>query len=149
VRQTVVATAGSPAEGATSTDELGEVLFGAQVGTTSLQAVEELIGPTLQPQVFNSNEDAVTALQNGQVDAIVVDLPTAFFVTAVQLEDGVIVGQLPELGEDPEQFGMVLDLDSPLTDCVSQAVDALEADGTLDALAQEWLADVAGAPELG
>jgi polar amino acid transport system substrate-binding protein len=148
VRQTVVTTAGSPAEGATGVDELGEVLFGAQVGTTSLQAIEQLIGPTLQPQVFNSNEDAVTALQNGQVDAIVVDLPTAFFVTAVQLEDGVIVGQLPEIGEDPEQFGMVLDLDSPLTDCVSQAVDSLEADGTLDQLQQEWLADVAGAPEL-
>ncbi|MFC5380875.1 ABC transporter substrate-binding protein [Aquipuribacter nitratireducens] len=149
VRQAVVTTAGSPADGATTTGELGEVLIGAQVGTTSLQAIEELIGPTMQPQVFNSNEDAVTALQNGQVDAIVVDLPTAFFVTAVQLDDGVIVGQLPELGEDPEQFGMVLDLGSPLTDCVSRAVDALEADGTLDALQEEWLADVAGAPELG
>ncbi|WP_336922542.1 ABC transporter substrate-binding protein [Aquipuribacter sp. SD81] len=149
VRQTVVATAGSPAEGATSLAQLGEVLFGAQVGTTSLEAVEQLIGPTLQPQVFNSNEDAVTALQNGQVDAIVVDLPTAFFVTAAQLDDGVVVGQLPELGDDPEQFGMVLDLGSPLTDCVSAAVDSLEADGTLDALEQEWLADAAGAPELG
>lgn len=149
VRQAVVAVEGSPAVGATSVDELGEVLFGAQVGTTSLDAVIESVGPTLQPQVFNSNEDAVTALGNGQVDAIVVDLPTAFFVTAVQVEDGVIVGQLPETDDEPEQFGLVLDLDSPLTDCVSQAVDSLEADGTLDALQDRWLADVAGAPELG
>jgi polar amino acid transport system substrate-binding protein len=149
VRQTVVTVEGSPADGLTALDEMGEILFGAQVGTTSLDAVNELIAPTLQPSVFNSNEDAVTALQNGQVDAIVVDLPTAFFVTAVQLDAGVIVGQLPEIGEDPEQFGLVLDLDSPLTDCVSQAVDALAADGTLDALQGEWLADVAGAPELG
>lgn len=149
VRQTIVTTTGSPADGATSLDQLGEVLFGAQVGTTSLDAVIELVGPTLQPQVFNSNEDAVTALQNGQVDAIVVDLPTAFFVTAAQLEDGVIVGQLPATGDTPEQFGMVLDLDSPLTDCVSQAVDSLDADGTLEALQDEWLAEAAGAPELG
>jgi polar amino acid transport system substrate-binding protein len=149
VRQTVVTVEGSPAAELTSLDQMGEILFGAQVGTTSLDAINELIAPTLEPAVFNSNEDAVTALQNGQVDAIVVDLPTAFFVTAVQLEGGVIVGQLPEIGEDPEQFGLVLDLESPLTDCVSQAVDALEADGTLDALQGEWLADVAGAPELG
>jgi polar amino acid transport system substrate-binding protein len=67
----------------------------------------------------------------------------------VQLEGGIILGQLPQTGEGAEQFGMVLDLESPLTDCVSQAVDALEADGTLDALEAEWLADVAGAPELG
>ncbi len=97
--------------------------------------------------MFNSNEDAVNALANGQVDAIVLDLPSAFFATAVQLEGGVIVGQLPAT-DDAEQFGMVLDLGSPLTGCVSQAVDALEADGTLDALQGEWLADVAGAPEL-
>ena len=149
VRQAVVAVEGSPAVGATMVDELSEVLFGAQVGTTSLDAITSLVAPTMQPRVFNSNEDAVTALGNGQVDAIVVALPTAFFVTAVQIEDGVIVGQLPETGDEPEQFGMVLDLGSPLTDCVSQGVDALEADGTLDALQDEWLADVAGAPELG
>lgn len=149
VRQAVVTVAGSPAAEATSLDQLGEVLFGAQVGTTSLDAVVEAVGPTLQPQVFNSNEDAVTALANGQVDAIVLDLPSAFFATAAQLDDGVIVGQLPETGAEPEQLGMVLDLDSPLTDCVTQAVDSLEADGTLEALQDEWLADVAGAPELG
>lgn len=149
VRQAVVTVAGSVAEGMTEVDQMGELLFGAQVGTTSLDTLVETVGPTLQPAVFNSNEDAVTALANGQVDAIVLDLPSAFFATAAQLEDGVILGQLPETGAEPEQLGMVLDLGSPLTDCVTQAVDALEADGTLDALQDEWLADVAGAPELG
>ncbi len=148
VRQAVVTVEGSLADGMTSLAEMGELLFGAQVGTTSLDAVVEAVGPTMQPQVFGSNEDAVNALANGQVDAIVLDLPSAFFATAVQLEGGVIVGQLPLTGEDAEQFGMVLDLGSPLTDCVSRAVDSLAADGTLDALQEEWLADVAGAPEL-
>ena len=80
------------------------------------------------------------ALKNGQVDGIVVDLPTAFYMTAAQLDDGVIVGQLPPGTGTPDQFGLVLAKGSPLTGCVSQAVDALRADGTLDELEQEqWL----------
>jgi polar amino acid transport system substrate-binding protein len=98
--------------------------------------------------VFNSNEDAVAAIKNGQIDALVVDLPTAFYLTAVEIEGGLILGQLPPTSGDVEQFGLVLDLGSPLTECVSQAVDALDADGTLAELEQTWLADVAGAPVL-
>ncbi|HEU4492032.1 MAG TPA: transporter substrate-binding domain-containing protein [Jiangellales bacterium] len=148
VRQAVVAVEGNPAASATSIAELQEVRFGAQVGTTSLAAVEESVQPTTDPQVFNTNDDAKLALDNGQIDALVVDLPTAFFLTAAEIEGGVIVGQLPEVGGEVEQFGLVLDQDSPLTECVSEAVDALRDDGTLDDLEQEWLADVAGAPEL-
>jgi polar amino acid transport system substrate-binding protein len=148
VRQAVVAVEGNPAASATSIAELQEVRFGAQVGTTSLAAVEESVQPTTDPQVFNTNDDAKLALDNGQIDALVVDLPTAFFLTAAEIEGGVIVGQLPEVGGEVEQFGLVLDRDSPLTECVSEAVDALRDDGTLDDLEQEWLADVAGAPEL-
>ena len=91
-----------------------------------------MIKPTPQPPVYNSNDDAKKALQNGQVDALVVDLPTAFYITAAELDNGEIVGQLPHRRGTPEQFGLVLDKDSPLTACVSQAVDALRADGTLD-----------------
>ena len=87
------------------------------------------------------------ALKNGQIDGIVVDLPTAYYMTAVQLDDGLIVGQLPLPEGDVEQFGAVLDKDSALTACVSQAVDALREDGTLDTIADEWLAQQ-GAPEL-
>jgi polar amino acid transport system substrate-binding protein len=151
VQQAVIAVDGSPALDATTLADLQEVRLGAQVGTTSYQAIESVVAPTVAPSVFNTNEDAVTALKNGQVDAIVVDLPTAFFLTSVELSDvgGTIVGQLPPTEGETEQFGLVLDLGSPLTSCVSQAVDALREDGTLADLENEWLADVAGAPVLG
>jgi polar amino acid transport system substrate-binding protein len=149
VRQAVVTVAGSPIEGATSLTELAGAKLGAQVGTTSYQAIVDVIQPTTEPSVLNSNDDVVAQLMNGTIDGAVFDLPTAFFVTAVQLENGVIVGQVPQpAGSTPEQFGLLLDKDSPLTECVSEAVDALRADGTLADLEAEWLADVAGAPEL-
>lgn len=147
VRQTVITTAGSPIDGATSIDELSDAKLGAQVGTTSYNAITEQIGTSEQAAAFDTNDQAVQALKNGQIDGIVVDLPTAYYMTAVQLDDGVIVGQLPLPDGEVEQFGAVLDKGSPLTDCVSQAVDALREDGTLDQLADEWLAQQ-GAPEL-
>ncbi|WP_109471635.1 transporter substrate-binding domain-containing protein [Ornithinimicrobium cavernae] len=147
VRQAVVSKEGAGAADAASLADLTDSLLGAQVGTTSLTSIEESIAPSQDPLIFNSNEEAKLALDNGQVDAIVVDLPTAFYLTAVEIEGGVIVGQLPLTGE-AEQLGFVLDLGSPVTDCATQAVDALREDGTLEDLATEWLADVAGAPEL-
>jgi polar amino acid transport system substrate-binding protein len=148
VKQAVVALGSSPAAGATSLAALKDVRLGAQVGTTSYDAILDQIAPSAQPSVFNTNDDAKLALTNGQVDAIVVDLPTAFYITSAELEDATIVGQLP-LGEGtPEQFGAVLDKDSPLTSCVSQAVEALRADGTLAALEDEWLDSAGSAPEL-
>jgi polar amino acid transport system substrate-binding protein len=110
--------------------------------------VAEVIQPDGGPLVFNTNDDAKLALENGQVDAIVVDLPTAFFITSAELTDGKIVGQLAETRIGGDQFGLVLDKDSPLTDCVSAAVDALAADGTLAELEQQWLSEVAAAPVL-
>ncbi len=147
VRQTVITTAGSPIDGVTSIADLADAKLGAQVGTTSYNAIGEEIGSSQQAAAFDTNDQAVQALKNGQIDGIVVDLPTAYYMTAVQLDDGVIVGQLPLPAGEVEQFGAVLDKDSPLTDCVSQAVDALREDGTLDQLADEWLAQQ-GAPEL-
>jgi polar amino acid transport system substrate-binding protein len=148
VSQAVITTAGSAADGATSLEDLRGLRLGAQVATTSLQVLTDVIAPESDPVVFNTNDDAKLALQNGQVDAIVVDLPTAFFITAAELEDGVVVGQLEDSGEGGDQFGLLLAKDSPLTDCVSQAVDALREDGTLADLEQEWLSDVADAPVL-
>ncbi len=147
VRQTVITTKGSPIEGTTTIAGLRTAKLGAQVGTTSLQAINELIKPSQQAQVFNSNDDAKKALQNGTVDGLVVDLPTAFYMTGAELDNGVIVGQLPQVGV-PEQFGIVLDKDSPLTRCVSEAVDQLRQDGTLAVLEKTWLASTGGAPEL-
>jgi polar amino acid transport system substrate-binding protein len=148
VSQAVITTAGSKADGVTSIADLKGLKIGAQVATTSLDALQQVIDPDSDPVVFNTNDDAKLALQNGQVDAIVTDLPTAFFITAAELDDGVIVGQLDTGDESGDQFGLLLEKDSPLTDCVSQAVDALREDGTLDDLEQQWLSDVADAPVL-
>jgi polar amino acid transport system substrate-binding protein len=146
--QVVITTAASPAAGATSLADLQGLLIGAQTGTTSFAAAEASIAPTAGVQVFNTNDDAKLALENGQVDAIVVDLPTAFYLTGVELTDGVIVGQLPESTEGGDQFGLVLAKDSPLTEDVTAAVDALRDAGTLDEIAAEWLADAGDAPVL-
>ncbi|MBW6439467.1 ABC transporter substrate-binding protein [Actinoplanes hulinensis] len=147
VRQTVITTKKSKIAGAKSLADLKDAKLGAQVGTTSYQAITDVIKPTAGPAVFNNNDDAKKALENGTVDGIVVDLPTAFYMTAAELEDGVIVGQLPQVGV-PEQFGIVLDKGSPLTGCVSRAVDQLRQDGTLAVLEKTWLAGSSGAPEL-
>jgi len=145
--QTVITVAGSAAEGVTDLDDLKDLLIGAQTGTTSLKAIEEIIQPNGGAQVFNSNDDAKAALANGQVDAIVVDLPTAFYLTAVELDGGLILGQL-DGAEAGDSFGLVLDKDSPLTEAVTAAVDALRESGKLAEIEQEWLADYVGAPVL-
>jgi polar amino acid transport system substrate-binding protein len=147
VRQAVITYKGSPIDGKTTVADLKDAKLGAQVGTTSYIAVKEQIKPDQTIAVFDTNDLAVQALKNKQIDGIVADLPTAFYMTAAQLDDGVIVGQLPAAGASPEQFGAVLDKGSPLTACISQAVDALRADGTLDTLVAQWLS-TQGAPEL-
>jgi polar amino acid transport system substrate-binding protein len=147
VSQAVVTTKGSKAASVTTLAGLKGLTIGAQVGTTSLDAIKSVIAPTKSPRVYNSNHDVVSALKNGQIDALVTDLPTAFYMSAVQLNKGKIVGQLPSSGGTPEQFGLVLEKNSPLTTCVSEAVDALRADGTLTSLVDKWLSQ-GGAPVL-
>ena len=146
--QVVITTEASAAASATSLAELAPLLIGAQTGTTSFSAAEEIIAPDAGVQVFNSNEDAKLALESGQVDAIVVDLPTAFYIAGVELDGGVIVGQLPDSAGGADAFGLVLPKDSPLTAKVTAAVDALRENGTLAEIEQAWLAEFAGAPVL-
>lgn len=148
VKQAVVTVATSPIAGATSLAQLKGAKLGAQVGSTSLTALTEEVAPTQQAAVFSTNDDAKLALRNGQVDGIVVDLPTAFYITSAELQDGKIVGQLPPTGGTPEQFGALLAKGSPLTGCVSAAIDRLRTAGTLAALAKEWLTAAGSAPEL-
>lgn len=145
VTQAVVTVKSAPAAQVTTIDGLRGLKLGAQVGTTSYTAATELGGS--QPvAVYNNNDDAKAALTNGQIDALVLDLPTAFQVQA-ELSDGHIVGQLPG-GDETEQFGIVLDKGSSLTSCVSGAVDALRADGTLANLSRQWLTEGGNAPIL-
>ncbi|MDX6740185.1 ABC transporter substrate-binding protein [Actinocorallia sp. A-T 12471] len=127
---------------------LKDASIGVQVGTTSLTAVQEQIKPTKQPRVFNNQIDAVNALKNKQVDAIVVDLPTAFYVTAAQIEGSKIIGQLPSVGGAPEQFGLVLEKGSALVGCLNKALGELKTSGDLARIQDQWLAAAAGAPVL-
>jgi polar amino acid transport system substrate-binding protein len=148
LNQSLVATKGTPIASAKTIAELKGFKFGAQVGTTSLAFIQNEIQPTEEPLVYNDNTAAIEALKNGQIDGLVVDLPTAFFVTAVQYEDGVIVGQFPPAAGEQEHFSVVLEKDSPLTDCVNVAIAALKESGELDAITKEWLADKVNAPVL-
>jgi polar amino acid transport system substrate-binding protein len=147
VNQAVVTVEGSSIVDATSIADLKDAKLGAQIGTTSYEYITDNIQPSQDPSVYDTNNDAISALNAKQIDGIVVDLPTAFFVVAAELEAGVIVGQFPAVGEQ-ERFGMVLAKDSPLTPCVNQALTTLREDGTLEEIRQEWLSDKVDAPVL-
>lgn len=136
--QAVVAIEGGAADGVDSIAGLKDLVLGAMSGSTSAATIEEAIDPNVEPLLFNSNEDAVAALQAGQIDAIVLDLPTAYYATGVYIEDSFIVGELPAAGV-PDEWGLLLSKDSPLTAAVSAAVDAIRANGTLQAITDEWL----------
>ena len=144
--QAVVALKDSDAAKAKSLAELQDAQLGVQIGTTSLEAAEEEIEPSSKPEVFNSSNDVVTALKNEQIDAVVVDLPTALYLTAVQVPDATVVGQFSAPGGD--QWGALLEKESQLTGCVSEAVEELESSGELEAITQRWMSKAAGAPEL-
>jgi polar amino acid transport system substrate-binding protein len=147
VAQAVITVKGSKIAGVRTVAGLHGATLGAQKGSTSLNAINDVIRPGPTVREYPTNSVAVQALKSGQVDGLVVDLPTGLFITAAQLDNGQIVGQLPVTGT-PERFGLVLDKGSSLTSCVTKAVDALRADGTLAALREQWLTSSAGAPEL-
>jgi polar amino acid transport system substrate-binding protein len=130
----------------TSLADLKDAKLGVQVGTTSLEAVQSEIDPTEDLQVYDNSNDVVQALKQGRVDAVVVDLPTAFYVTAAQVEGATIAGQFAAPGGD--EWGALLAKDSPLTDCVSSAIDELKASGELERIQSRELGEAAGAPEL-
>jgi polar amino acid transport system substrate-binding protein len=143
--QAVIAPEGSPAANATSLAELADAKIGVQVGTTSLDAVQASIKPSEDPQVFNDSNDVVRALKGSRVDAVVVDLPTAFYLTGAEVQNAKIVGQFEAPGGD--KWGLLLEKDSKLTPCVDQAVKALRDSGELDRLEDRWMGGQA-APDL-
>lgn len=141
LNQAVVALKDNALAGAKSLAELRDYKFGAMVGTTSYDAIVNVIAPTTEPAVYDTNDAALEALKAKQIDGLVVDLPTADFNVNVQIEGsaGTIVGQVEPFGGTPEYFSLALEKGSALTTCVNAAIAALQADGTLDALATEWL----------
>jgi polar amino acid transport system substrate-binding protein len=147
VAQAVIALKSNKYAKATTIADLHGAKLGAQQGTTSLDAINDQLKPGTTPREYPTNDLAVQALKNKQIDALVVDLPTGLYITSAELDNSTIIGQLPVTGT-PEQFGLVLSKGSPVTSCVSQAVDALRSDGTLAQLQKHWLTTSAGAPVL-
>ena len=146
--QAVITVESSPAASATSLADLQGLLIGAASGTTSFDSIEETIQPAAGAQAFNNNDDAKLALETGQIDALVVDLPTAFYLTAVELTGGKIVGQLPQSAGISDEWGLVLTKDSALTDAVNEALQSLIDSGRLQEITNTWLGSNQGAPVL-
>ena len=146
--QAVIALKGEPAAEVSSLEELKGLKLGAQTGTTSLAAITDVIQPTEQPLVFDDTNAAKQALLNGQADAILADLPTAFFITAVEIPKGTIVGQFQPTTGQTEQFGMLFEKGSELVPCVNEALTTLKESGELAALEEQWLSDVVDVPVL-
>jgi polar amino acid transport system substrate-binding protein len=144
--QALVTAAGSDLAAATSIAEVAQFQLGAAGNTTSLTYIQDKIQPTQEPRVYDDNTAAKAAIEAGQVDGVVFDLATAFYIVNVEMSDGVVVGQFPSDPGEKEHFSFVLDLDSPLTECVNEAILTMGENGELDSLAAEWMADFLDAP---
>ncbi len=145
--QAIVGYADSAAASATTVAELQGLKFGVQSGTTSLEFLNTVVMPTNEPYVYDDNAAAKAALEAKQIDAIVVDLPTAFYISAVEIEGTKVIGQFPAgEGTVADQFGLVFDLDNPLVECVNVALAALKESGELATIEQTWLSDKTSAP---
>jgi polar amino acid transport system substrate-binding protein len=136
VEQAVVTLKSSEFADAASLADLAGAKLGAQVGTTSYNAIVDQIQPDQDPAVFDTNNDAISALKNEQIDGIVVDFPSTGYITAVQVPNAKVVGRLPA-GE--EYFGLVFEEGNPLRDCVNEAIAALQADGSIEQFQEEWI----------
>ena len=147
VRQSVVVRKGTPIANVRSLAGLKKYKLGAQIGTTSYAYIQKYIQPSSKPSAFPQNIGAITALKNGQIDGLVVDLPTAFIVTAVQVPNSKVLGQLPRV-VGGEHFGALFQKGNPLVGCVNKAIARLKANGTLKTLERIWLRKATGAPNL-
>jgi polar amino acid transport system substrate-binding protein len=141
VNQALIANEGSPAIGVTTIDGLKDLTLGAPLGTTSLQVIQEEVQPNVEPKVYPTLDLAIKAMENGDVDGVVVDFPTAFYGYA-----DTVVGQFSDLGGEQEQFGLAFTRGNGFVPCVDQAIGEMQADGTLDDLQAEWLETDANVP---
>jgi polar amino acid transport system substrate-binding protein len=142
VSQALIVNDGTPIASATSVSDLKDYKFGAQIGTTSLQFINDVIQPTQQSSVFDSTSDALTALKNGQIDGTVLDLPTASYSAG---KGQSVVGQFESTGE---HFGLLFEKGNPLVTCVNTALDDMRAGGVLDDLQTKYLADYLDVPTI-
>lgn len=146
--QAVIVLKNSPAAEVTDIADLAKFRIGAQTGTTSLTAIRDVIKPEKDPLVFQNTNNAKQAMLNGQVDAIIADLPTAFYISSVEIPDSTLLGQFQYESGTPEEFGLLFEQGNELLPCVNGALDALKKDGTLAEIEKKWLSDVVSVPEL-
>lgn len=145
--QAVVGFADSPVASATKLSELKGLKFGAQSGTTSLDFILNVIKPSNEPFIYDDNAGAKAALEAKQIDAIVVDLPTAFYISAVEIEGSKVIGQFPlSDAVAADNFGLLFDKDNKLVDCANKALATLKESGKLAEIEKTWLADKTNAP---
>ena len=142
--QGVLALEGTPITEATSVGDLTDFQLGTQVGTTSLDFINEVVQPSSQPQVFDTTNDAKSALESGQIDALVTDVVTTVFLRDFEINGSEVIGQYPS----QEQFGILFEQDNPLRVCVNEVLADLRSDGTLEDLQQEWLQQYLSVPTL-
>ena len=148
VNQALIGIKGSPITKVKTQADIKRYKLGVQLGTTSYQYVVKNIKPSQQPSVYNNSQDVTSALKAHQIDGVVVDLPTAFFITGSgEVPNSEVVGQFPTVGT-PEHFGMVFSKGNSLVSCVNKALAKLESDGTLPKIQREWLSNKASAPVL-
>jgi polar amino acid transport system substrate-binding protein len=147
VAQAIVVNGGTPISKVTTVAGLKPYELGAQLGTTSYQLITSAIKPSKKPSVFPTNAGAVQALKNKQIDGLVVDLPTAFYVSSAQVTGSKVLGQFPAQ-PGGEHFGLVFQKGNPLVTCVNKALGTLRTNGTLKQLDHQWLAKATGAPIL-
>ncbi|HUF15831.1 MAG TPA: ABC transporter substrate-binding protein [Acidimicrobiia bacterium] len=147
-RQALVTFPDSPFANATSIEDLKDARLGAAIGTTSLDFVEDVIQPNEEASVYDENVDVEAAMNAGQIDGLVVDLPTAYFITAVQVEGSVITGQFETEAAEPDNFGLLFESGNSLVACVNEALGELRDEGTLQALEDEWLTQEGAVPTI-
>ena len=147
--QAVLGYADGPGADVTSLSDLKSLKLGAAAGTTSLAFIEEVIQPDAEAFAFNSNADAKAALDAKQIDAIITDLPTGLYLSAVEIEGTVVFGQFPvDAGGAGDQWGLLFSLDNPLVECANLALAALEESGAIAAITDQWMSQWTEAPVL-
>ena len=146
--QALIAYPDSPYASATSVDDLKDAILGAQIGTTSLDFIENVIQPNTEPNVYDENVDLEAAMNAGQIDALVVDLPTGYFITAAQVEGSIIAGQFESEAAEPDEYGMLFAKGNSLVPCVNTALETLRENGTLQEIEDLYLTQDGGIPTI-
>ncbi len=147
VEQALVGAGDGAAAAASSLADLADLKLGAAIGSTSLNYIEDVIKPSEKAAVYDDNAAATAAFNAGQVDAIVYDLPTAYYITAVEIPEAAIIGVLPRQGA-PEELGMLFEEGSSLVACVDDALATLHDNGTIEELEDTWLNQGGSIPSL-